>query len=71
MTYNELVGKIAKRADELSVQSMPLLRLSHLDNTEGTKSGWQWKGLSRADLIESILYDEFDIEFDKSLEEEA
>ncbi len=72
MTYNELVGKIAKRAKELADLKMDDLRAHHPESTD-TRSQLitfcKSERLSRGDIIEEILDDEFRLEFDCDLPE--
>lgn len=57
-----LLQRIADRAGELASCGVVDLRLAHPDNTEGTKSGAQWRGVTKARLIADILFDEFESE---------
>jgi hypothetical protein len=71
MTYNELVGKIAHRAGELSSMPIDSLR-AMMPETTDTRSELVrlHKHVNRATLVETILYDEFEKEFDAELPED-
>lgn len=54
---DEMIQKIASHAAHLSTLTVKELRLAHPDNTDGTHSGSQWKGISSARLIEDIMFE--------------
>lgn len=75
MTYNELVGKIAQRAKELTSMKMNQLRMEHHDAAETEVSTQNnanviLKGKTQGELVEDILVDEFSAEFDFEIEKE-
>ncbi len=67
MTYNELVGKIAQRAEELADLTMKELRLWHPD-VVGIGTDYEAKGatagMSKGRIIADILTEEFCIGLD-------
>lgn len=70
MTVNELVGKITVRVRELANQKMDQLRLEY---PEVTDTGAELvrlckqQHLTRGQLIEAILVEEFCLEFDAEI----
>lgn len=59
MTYDKLVESMANYAGKLAMENKTYLILSHPENTEGTKSGAQWRNVPRSELISAILFEEF------------
>lgn len=68
MTVNDLVGRMAARAGELAAMTKVILILTHPDNLDGTKSGMQWLGKGKTELVNDILLEEFSLEFDQEIE---
>ena len=71
MTVNELVSAIAKRAGELAEMKMNMLRSSYPETTETGSELIRLcreQRLSRADMVDHILLEEFSLEFDLELE---
>lgn len=71
MTTNDLVFKIAERAKILANKPINDLR-AHLPSNQITRAGVvaEYRHLSRGDLVEEILIDEFIEEFPKEIAEE-
>jgi hypothetical protein len=71
-TYRTLLYAVTERARELADLPLPQLRLWHPD-VVGTGSGYEAKqvchGLTRGEIIECILDEQFDIEFDRDIEQ--
>jgi len=72
MSINDLIAKIASRASELANQKMDLLRLSYPEYVEGGL--WEAKkitlGMTRGQLVEAVLLEEFCEEFPIEMNEE-
>jgi hypothetical protein len=71
-TYNTLVGKMAQRAKELADMAMDDLRRLYPETTETPQELvrlCKQQRLSRGKLIEVILYEEFEVEFDCEMDE--
>jgi len=70
VTINDLVGKIATRARELADQKIDSLRAAYPEDTQ-TRSELvrlvKEQGLTRGQLIEAILVEEFMEEFDREI----
>ena len=72
MTFNELVGKIAQRASYLSDLKKDQLRMCHPDVTETAGELiklCKMQKLTRGQIIEAVLVEEFSEEFDREIEE--
>lgn len=68
-TYNDLAFAMAKRAKELSDMTMPMLRMgAGTSDTEGGRAQ-ELLGMSKGDLVEITLTEEFVEEFDRDWEE--
>lgn len=68
-SYRDLMYAIAKRAKELGDMKMPDLRYAAGFGCDTEYEAQQKsKGVSRGSLIEEILVEEFDPEFDKDFE---
>jgi hypothetical protein len=67
MTVNDLIGKIAVRARELADWKLDALRAEYPETTE-TRAELvrlcKERGLTRGQMIEAILVEEFTYEFD-------
>lgn len=68
-TINDLIAKIAERAKELADFSMIQLRMTHPENVQHSDWRHVTQGMTRGEIIEVILIDEFSLEFDIELEE--
>lgn len=71
LTYNNLIGAIATRVKELANQSIDLLRRSYPETTETDTELVKLckdQRLTRGDIIEAIIVEEFCLEFDKNIE---
>ncbi len=71
MTFNELIEKIAARAKTLADLKMDELRACHPESTD-TRSQLitfcKKERLSRGEIIQEILDDEFRLEFDHDID---
>ncbi len=73
MTYNQLIGAIAKKTRELADMKMPQLRREHPDSQSsdvGAPPPHVMK-MGRGELMEDILNEEFDDEFDFDLTDDT
>ena len=71
-TYNTLVSKIVERAKKLADEPINMLRLHvAVDATTFHGAIKESKHLSRGELIESILDEEFSLEFDTEIDLET
>jgi hypothetical protein len=69
MNTNDLVYKIAERAKYLGNASMLLLRTTAGSGDTASQSNRELKHLSRGELIEMILTEEFTEEYPKEIED--
>jgi len=73
MTVNELVGKIGERVKYLANQKIDSLRSMYPETTE-TRSQLarhvRDMGLTKGDMINAIILEEFSLEFDRNIEED-
>lgn len=68
MTVNNLIGRLATRAKQLADMSLPNLRYNYPDVEEASQVRSATRGLSRGQLVEAILVEEFSLEFDQEIE---
>lgn len=71
-TVNDLLEKVAKTAKELADMPMPQLRRMHPEIISDRGTEWRelTQGMTRGDLIELILLDDYLLEFDREIEEQ-
>jgi hypothetical protein len=71
VSINDLVGKMAQRASQLADEPINMLRRGYPETTETDTQLVRFckeSRLSRGNMIEAILVEEFSLEFDQEIE---